>query len=133
MNLVSRRGFTLVEALVALSVLSFGVLGSLGLIIHAVGDLRAARLHHHAIDLTADLAARLRSAGPAGGDAAAEFFGDELGEWQARAAAELPLGEGSLETLIDGRVNEFRITVSWADVGRDRSEHSLRLVMGAAL
>jgi type IV pilus assembly protein PilV len=55
------RGFTLLEALVALVVLSAGLLGMAALHAQALSLGRAAQLRSHAVDLAADMAERIRA------------------------------------------------------------------------
>ncbi|HEX6998941.1 MAG TPA: type IV pilus modification protein PilV [Gammaproteobacteria bacterium] len=59
------RGFGLVEALVALVVVSVGLIGIAALHAHALGAARTALHRTAAVDLAADLADRMRGNGPA--------------------------------------------------------------------
>jgi type IV pilus assembly protein PilV len=57
----SLRGFTLVEALVALLILSVGMLGIAGLFVESVRSSRTALLRTQAVNLVADMADRIRA------------------------------------------------------------------------
>jgi len=58
---VRSSGFSLVEALVALLVLSIGLLGIAGLFVESVRNSRAALLRTQAINLVGDMADRIRA------------------------------------------------------------------------
>lgn len=62
----SHRGFSLVEALVALLVLSIGLLGIAGLFVESVRNSRTALLRTQAITLVGDMADRIRANASAG-------------------------------------------------------------------
>lgn len=72
MSRVARRGFTLVEVLVALTMLGVGLLGSVGMLLTARQVLAASERLHLATQLSADVADSLLAAGtfsPGGRDA----------------------------------------------------------------
>ena len=61
-------GFTLVEVLIALVILSVGMLGIAGLYVHSMQAGRTSIFRHHAVTLAGDIADRIRAnprAGPA--------------------------------------------------------------------
>ncbi len=60
------RGFSLVESLVALLVLSIGLLGIAGLFVGSVRNSRTALLRTQAVSLVADMADRIRANATAG-------------------------------------------------------------------
>lgn len=62
------RGFSLIEALVAIAVLSLGLLGAAGLLLGGLRDQSQALRHGAAVALLVDMADRVR-ANPAAGDA----------------------------------------------------------------
>lgn len=122
------RGVTLVEALVALLVLSVGMLGIAALFVSSVRFNRTALLRTQAINLVSDMADRIRansSAGPAyalatygaapalrdcapepgtaGGNCTIdELAEDDLARWIAAVRATLPSpGDGSAATEVD--------------------------------
>jgi type IV pilus assembly protein PilV len=55
------RGFSLIEALVALAVLSLGLLGAAGMLLHSLRDQSLALRHAAAGTLLADMADRIRA------------------------------------------------------------------------
>ena len=62
------RGFTLIEVLIALVILSVGMLGIAGLYVHSMQAGRTSILRHNAVTLAGDIADRIRAnprAGPA--------------------------------------------------------------------
>lgn len=56
-----QRGVTMVEALVALVVLSIGLLGIAGLFVESLRSSRTALLRTHAVNLAGDIADRIRA------------------------------------------------------------------------
>ncbi len=62
---LSQRGVTMVESLVALLVLSIGLLGIAGLFVESLHSSRTALLRTHAVNLAGDIADRIRANGNA--------------------------------------------------------------------
>lgn len=62
---LKQRGVTLVESLVALVVLSIGLLGIAGLFVESLRSSRTALLRSHAVNLAGDIADRIRANGNA--------------------------------------------------------------------
>jgi type IV pilus assembly protein PilV len=62
---LNQRGFTLVESLVALVVLSIGLLGIAGLFVESLHSSRTALLRTHAVNLAGDIADRILANGNA--------------------------------------------------------------------
>lgn len=113
---LKQRGVTMVEALVALVVLSIGLLGIAGLFVESLRNSRTALLRTHAVNLAGDIADRIlanSSAGVAydtasyaaapvthncaptaalGGNncSIAELAEDDLARWQAAVSLALP-------------------------------------------
>lgn len=123
-----QRGLSLVEALVALLVLSIGLLGIAGLFVESVRNSRSALLRSQAVNLVADMGDRIRAnavagdaydsgaypGGPetrgcapdrddAGGScSAAELAEDDLARWAQAVRDALPtLGEAAPSALVD--------------------------------
>jgi type IV pilus assembly protein PilV len=118
----TQRGTTLVEVLVALVVLSVGLLGIAALQMTSLRNNRGAHLRSQAQVLAYDIADRMRAnrnvalanayvvalgVTPAGGTLNAL----DLQEWKATLARALPSGDG--EITRDG--NMFRIRIRWTD------------------
>jgi type IV pilus assembly protein PilV len=120
------RGFTLVEALVALLALSIGLLGVAGLQLSGLRNNISAAWRSQATYLAYDVIDRIRAnrnarmayntgfgAVPAAGPSAPVAQND-LAAWKANLAAALPGGDGSI--TVDGADNtEVSVTVRWND------------------
>jgi len=66
MNLRKSKGFSLVEVLIALIIMSVGMLGIAGLYVQSMQAGRTSMLRHHAITLAGDIADRIRANPTAG-------------------------------------------------------------------
>jgi len=64
--LKNSRGFSLVEVLIALVIMSVGMLGIAGLYVHSMQAGRTSMLRHHAVTLAGDIADRIRANPTAG-------------------------------------------------------------------
>jgi prepilin-type N-terminal cleavage/methylation domain-containing protein len=100
------RGMSLIEVLVALVILSVGLLGIAQLLIHGMRTSHAALLRTQAVNLVADMAERIR-ANP--GERADD-------DWLASVAALLPLSSGGVEVVDDS----YRVSVSWLEPGESQ-------------
>jgi type IV pilus assembly protein PilV len=126
------RGFTLVEVLVALLVLSIGMLGIAALYLDSLRASRAALYRTQAVTLASDIADRIRAnrtpidaydcsgtcVAGTGGNAVAIF---DINAWLANLQRELPGGTGSL-TFTTGAANTpnvYDVAVTWTEVGYD--------------
>ncbi len=87
-----QSGFSLVEALVALLVLSIGLLGIAGLFVESVRNSRTALLRTQVINLVGDMADRIRANATA---RAAYDIASYGGEPAARDCAPTPGGDGA--------------------------------------
>jgi type IV pilus assembly protein PilV len=137
----TEAGFSLVEVLIALVVLSVGMLGIAALLLSSLQGSRVALERTQAVTLAADIAERIRSnraAGNAydtvdgtvapainvaceqGGTVcdAATMASNDLKRWQDAIAATLPTATGTV--IVEGIttvLNRYTITVSWAQSG----------------
>jgi type IV pilus assembly protein PilV len=126
------KGFTLVEVLVALLVLSIGMLGIAALYLDSLRASRAALYRTQAVTLASDIADRIRAnrnpidAYDCGGECAAGTGGNavailDINAWLANVERELPGGTGSL-TFTAGAANMpnvYDVAVTWNEVGYD--------------
>lgn len=138
---INNKGFTLLEVLVALVVLSVGMLGIAALYVDSVSRGRSALARTKAVVLVADMADRIRAnsiAGAAYGGAAAdngcadgaaagsklctpaEMAAHDLMLWQATIAdprVGLPNGAGSVTHDGTSNPDTYVISISWTEVG----------------
>ena len=140
-----QRGFTLVEALVALVVLSIGMLGIAALYVESLRAGREAVTRSTAVLLAGDMADRIRAnrdAGPAyakdaddvgaesanceqGGASAsctpAVMAAHDIALWEAEIKQTLPGGSqatGEIAVNTGTNPRTYTITVSWIEVGQ---------------
>lgn len=126
----SARGFTLVEVLVALLVLSIGMLGIAALYLDSLRASRAALYRTQAVALASDIGDRIRAnrnpidAYDCGGECVAGTGGNDvavtdINAWLANVQRELPGGTCSL-TFTAGAANApnvYDVAVTWTEVG----------------
>ena len=135
------KGFSLVEVLIALIVMSVGMLGIAGLYVQSMQAGRTSMLRHHAVNLAGDIADRIR-ANPTAGVAYIASPGADNGcvdtgadcdvegmalhdvfLWKQQAGNSLPgsaaTGGGDVAVQFDGAVIPplYTITVSWEEPG----------------
>lgn len=128
------RGFTLVEVLIALIVLSIGLLGIAAMYVETLRANRSALYRTQAISLASDLADRIRSNRTptnnyTGAGVNARAIAD-LTEWTDAIEAALPEGEGVVRFRAGTATTpaQYMIQVSWAEVGQENpSTYELRL------
>jgi len=130
-----QRGFSLVEALVALVVLSVGLLGIAALYVSALRFARNALLRSDAVTLAADMADRIQANGAGGsayalasganstavpacatnGCTAAQMAATDKAQWAALLAQSLPAGRGTIAVDTSTTPTTYTITVSWTE------------------
>lgn len=139
MNIESRQrrqsGFSLIEVLITLVIMSVGMLGIAGLYVQSLQAGRTAMFRHHAVNLAGDVADRIRANPRAtvayidadgannncvlgGADcSAAEMAANDIFLWKAQASESLPGGD--VAVVIDEAVvpPSYAITVSWNEPG----------------
>lgn len=125
-----QRAFSLVEVLIALVIMSVGMLGIAGLYVQSMQAGRTSLFRHHAVTLAGDVADRIRSNPRAGIGyevAGADNFcidgGTDCSElemaendillWEQQADDSLP--NGAVDVVFDDTVNPptYTISVSW--------------------
>jgi type IV pilus assembly protein PilV len=125
------RGFTLVEAMVALIVLSIGLLGIAALYVETLRAGRTSLYRSEAVNLATDLADRMRAnrvpanAYACGNPCDAATGGNaiaitDLTAWVAAIGAQLPGGVGTVTYTAATATtpNVYVIQVSWNEVGQ---------------
>jgi type IV pilus assembly protein PilV len=147
-----QRGVTMVESLVALVVLSVGMLGIAGLYISSLKAGRSALVRTQAVALATDLADRIRanrgglanyatasygSGGPAiqdclGKDCTPDVLAqDDLARWRSSIALLMPgnaTGSATFTDNADPNPDAYTITVAWRESG-DTADSTCILVV----
>ena len=132
------RGFTLVEVLVALVVMSVGMLGIAALYLEGLRAGRTALYRTTAVNLAADMADRIRAnrnAGTAyagtgpGSDSACvngpvdctaeQLAEDDWFDWNNELNAQLPEGAAGEVAVAGTAPKTYTITVAWPEIGQD--------------
>lgn len=134
-DLKKTKGFSLVEVLIALIIMSVGMLGIAGLYVQSMQAGRTSMLRHHAVTLAGDIADRIR-ANPTAGAAysaaagqdnncvaqgancdAAQMAAHDIFLWQAQALEFLPpMGDGSQQVEVlffPAFPPSYQITIRW--------------------
>lgn len=129
-------GFTLVEVMVALAVMSIGMLGIASLYTQSLGAARTTQFRSQAINLLADMADRIRSNRLGGADYAggpannncdlsggatctpAEMAAHDLFVWNAQVQALLPGGAWNIVRNAAVAPPTYTLTVTWEEVGQ---------------
>ncbi|MDX1500079.1 MAG: type IV pilus modification protein PilV [Woeseiaceae bacterium] len=129
-----QQGFSLVEVLIALIIMSVGMLGIAGLYVQSMQAGRTSMFRHHAVTLAGDVADRIRANPRAGAVYAlagsdnncvaagtdcseAEMAAHDIFVWDQQAAESLP--NGTVTVTFDNGPNppEYTITVAWDEPG----------------
>jgi type IV pilus assembly protein PilV len=137
------RGVTLVEVLVALLILSVGLLGIAGLYVENLRTGRTGALRTQAATLAADMAERIRTnrtgaaafvrvtgqrctelAGSASID---EVAANEVACWQEDVANLLPNGTGIVARDTTTVPATYTVTVSWSETGAGTASYVVRV------
>lgn len=135
----SQRGFSLIEVLIALIIMSVGMLGIAGLYVQSMQAGRTSMFSHHAVTLAGDVADRIR-ANPTAGIAYAAGAGannncvsagancdvgqmaaNDIDIWQRQSADVLPNGQVAVVYNDAVVPPTYQITVSWDEPGEVRN------------
>ncbi len=109
------RGFSIVEAMVALVVMSVGMLGIAGLYVSSLKAGRTAILRTKAVNMASDLADRIRA-----NRTARNAYDTTLCTWRNTVQLELPQGAVACAFTLGapaGMPNSYLITISWIEPG----------------
>ncbi len=120
------RGFTLIEALVALLVLSIGLLGVAALQLSSLRSNHSSSLRSQATLLAYDIVDRMRANQSAATNGAYDVAvgatpttgtvaGDDLDRWKQNLTNTLPSGDGAVSRTGAGAATKFTVTVQWDD------------------
>ena len=129
-----QSGFSLVEVLIALVIMSVGMLGIAGLYVHSMQAGRTSMLRHHAVTLVGDVADRIR-ANPRAGIAYegpgldgscvsgvvncddVAMAGHDILLWKQQATDTLPDGDVDITFDDSGNPPNYIIDVTWSEPG----------------
>jgi type IV pilus assembly protein PilV len=134
-----QRGFSLIEVLVTMLILSFGLLGVAGLLVKGVSNAASSESYSKASQLAAEMADRMR-ANPAvalsassayllntGNATAPNLWTDAVPttassialkdkqDWMNALAAQLPQGRGRITNSVGGGARQVDIEVAWSN------------------
>ncbi len=115
------RGFTLIEALVALALTLAGVAGATVLLLQGVQYERESATRRHALRLAGTLAEELRAANPGDGTTL-PADAPVIAAWREFARATLPAGSDAHAEPVALNPAAYRLTIEWpvAAVGMQR-------------
>ena len=152
MTLRKSKGFSLVEVLIALIIMSVGMLGIAGLYVQSMQAGRTSMLRHHAVTLAGDIADRIRAnptagvaytaspgqdngcVGPGANCDVAQMAAHDIFLWQAHANDFLPpMADGSDQVVVTLNAAAlpptFTITVRWDEPTPDNVPPSYTILV----
>jgi type IV pilus assembly protein PilV len=130
-------GFSLVEVLIALVIMSVGMLGIAGLYVQSMQAGRTSMFRHHAVTLAGDVADRIRANPRAGGAytalngtdnncvagtvvcTPAQMAANDIFIWKDEAVNILPAGDVIVAFDNTGVPPVYTITVTWNEPGQN--------------
>jgi type IV pilus assembly protein PilV len=143
-TVIHQRGFTLIEAMVSLVVLSVGMIGIAALYAQGLGAERTALFRTQAVNLVADMADRIRAnrlgqAAYAGGAAnggcdpqsggancsPVQMAAHDLFVWNQQVQQQLPNGQWQIVHNAGDQPPSFQLTVTWDEVGQGQVQHQV--------
>ena len=142
-----QHGFTLVEAMVALVVLSVGMIGIAALYAQGLSAGRTAQYRTQAVNLAADMADRIRvnrlglaayagaaannNCDPAGGGGfdctPPQMAAHDLFLWNQQVPQVLPNGQWQLQFNPGTLPPSYTLTLQWDEVGSGVVQHQLQI------
>ena len=124
-----QAGFSLIEVLVTMLILAFGLLGVAGLLVGGVSNAASSESFSKASQLAADMADRIRANPAAALSSTSEYittYSDSVPvsptsialqdkkAWMEALAAQLPLGKGRIYNTVSGGQRQVNIEVRWS-------------------
>jgi type IV pilus assembly protein PilV len=133
-----QAGFSLVEVLITLVIMSVGMLGIAGLYVQSMQAGRTSMFRHHAVTLAGDVADRIRAnptadiayTAPVGADngcvmggvdcSPAQMAANDILLWKDQAANTIPGGDVLIVLAPENGLipPTYQITVSWTEPGQ---------------
>jgi len=125
-----QKGFSLIEVLVTMVILAFGLLGVAGLLVGGVSNAAGSEAFSKASQLAADMADRIRANPAAALSASSEYnlaYTDSIPSapatialsdkkvWMEALAAQLPQGKGRIVSTVGGGQRQYDIYVRWSN------------------
>jgi type IV pilus assembly protein PilV len=119
-----QKGFTLLEVLVAIVVLSIGLLGLAGLMASSLRNNHSAYYRSQATWLAYDVIDRMRTNRPnavdyvvglGGASAAGGLAGADITDWKSMISSTLPAGDGSVAVVAAGEARTVTVDIQWDD------------------
>lgn len=125
-----QAGFSMIEVLVTLVILSFGLLGVAGLLVSGVSNAASSEAMSKASQLAADMADRIRANPTIALSATSEYittYADvaptsptsiamrDKRDWLNALAAQLPQGDGKITNTVSGGQRKLEIEVRWSN------------------
>ncbi|MDZ7585443.1 MAG: type IV pilus modification protein PilV [Thiobacillus sp.] len=124
--MMRQSGFTLLEVLVAILVLSIGLLGLAGLMASSIRNNHSAQQRTQATWLAYDVIDRMRVNRPAAiassdnynvafgaASVSADLAGADITDWKATLSNALPAGDGAV--TVDSVTREVTVIIQWND------------------
>lgn len=134
----TQRGFSMIEVLVTMLIVTLALLGTAGLQAHSMRLNQAGQFRTQAVFLVADIAERIEANKPgavagayitttssvpnllstacsSGPCSAGELATYDISQWQTAVAATLPQSSWSIAQSVAGNPSTYTITVSWVD------------------
>lgn len=119
-----QKGFTLLEVLVAMLILSIGLLGLAGLMASSLRNNHSAYYRSQATWLAYDVIDRMRTNRPnaaayvvgiGAASGAVGMAGTDITDWKAMIANTLPEGDGSVAVVAAGEARTVTVDIQWND------------------
>lgn len=129
-NTKRSQGFSLIEVLVTMVILSFGMLGVAGLLVGGVSNAASSEAMAKATQLAGDMADRMRANPVVALSATSEYltaYSDtpagtpttiakkDVKAWLTALAAQLPQGDGKITNSVSGGGRTVNIEVRWSN------------------